>query len=110
MGLGLVTSMLLAFSGMLGLCFGLERHYKQTWQHVPTALVRRTLRTLGWLALLASFAVCMMLWGWAMGPVGWLGLISVLGLAWVFVLPYAGRYSVLLLGIGWSLLGGWALL
>lgn len=105
MGLGLITSALLALSGMLSLCFGLERHYKQTWQYVPTVLVRHTLRTLGWLALTASFAVCVMLWGWAMGPVGWLGLVSVLGLAWVFVLPYAGRYSVLLLGIGWLLLG-----
>ncbi len=35
-------------------------------------------------------------WGWAMGPVGWFGLISLAGLALVFLLPYWPRFATAL--------------
>ena len=54
MSLALSTGLLLAYSGMLGLCLGLERHFKQVWQRVPSLMLRRVLRVGGWLALLAS--------------------------------------------------------
>lgn len=87
MSLLLIVSLLLAFSAMFGLCLGLERHYKELRRRTPSVMTCRTLRSLGWLALAASFATCVQAWGWAMGPVGWLGLVSLAGLALVFLMP-----------------------
>ena len=38
-----------AYIGMLTLCQGLERHYKQVWGKPPAARLRRVLRVAGWL-------------------------------------------------------------
>ncbi|OLS64650.1 DUF3325 domain-containing protein [Pseudomonas putida] len=105
MGVMLSTVLLLAYSGMLGLCLGLERHYKQVWQRVPGPWVRRGLRLGGWLALAASFAASVACWGWAMGPIGWLGLLSLAGLGWVMVLPYRAKGAVVLALVGWLAIG-----
>lgn len=45
----------------------------------------------GWVLLTASFAVSVQVWGWAMGPVAWFGLISLAGLGVAFLLPYSTR-------------------
>lgn len=105
MSLALIASLLLAYSGMLGLCLGLERHFKQIWQLVPSTLIRRVLRVGGWSALAGSFAASVFAWGWAMGPVGWFGLMSLAGITLVLLLPYAARLSIAIAGIGWPVLG-----
>ena len=87
---------LLAYAGMVGLCQGMERHYKQVWQQLPTAAVRRGLRIAGWALLAASFAACVAAWGWAMGPVGWFGQISLAGFALILLLPYRPRLAAVL--------------
>ncbi|CAD5106411.1 DUF3325 domain-containing protein [Zestomonas carbonaria] len=108
MSIALIAGLLLAYGGMLALCLGLERHYKQVWKR-PSSTLRRALRAAGWLALAASFAASVLAWGWAMGPVGWFGLISLAGFALVLLLPYAPRLAVVLAGVGWPLLGVLAL-
>jgi hypothetical protein len=110
MSLTLMSAALLAASGMLSLCLGLERHYKQLLERVPARLVLQGLRVTGWLALAAGFATCVMTWGWAMGPVGWFGLTSLAGLALVMLSPYALRLLMALMGIGWLLVGLLALI
>ena len=110
MNLALMSAALLAWSGMLGLCLGLERHYKQLLERVPTRLGLQSLRITGWLALAASFAASVATWGWAMGPVGWFGLMSVAGLALVMLSPYALRLLMTTMGIGWLVLGLLALI
>ncbi|RMQ43462.1 putative iron uptake protein [Pseudomonas cichorii] len=105
MSIALITSLLLAYSGMLSLCLGLERHYKQLTQRLPSTRLRQMLRISGWLALAGSLFASVQFWGWAMAPVGWLGLISVAGLALVLLLPYAMRLAVAISGAGWVLLG-----
>ncbi|SUD30434.1 iron uptake protein [Pseudomonas fluorescens] len=89
--MALITALLLACAGMAGLCLGLERHYKQLMRHLPSPRRRRGLRGLGWALLAASFAVSVLDWGWAMGPVAWFGLISLAGLSVAFLLPYTTR-------------------
>lgn len=89
--MALIAALLLAYSGMLGLCLGLERHYKQVWHRPPSRASRHTLRVMGWLMLVASFAVSVQVWGWAMGPVGWFGLISMAALTLALLLPYVQR-------------------
>ncbi len=101
MGMMLSTGLLLAYSGMLALCLGLDRHYRQVWQRLPGPWLRRALRLGGWLALGASLASSIAAWGWAMGPIGWFGLISLAGLGLVMLLPYRAKGAV------WLALGGW---
>lgn len=110
MSLPLLSAALLAFSGMLGLCLGLERHYKQLLNARPNAVLLKTLRALGWLALAASFAACVTAWGWAMGPVGWFGMLSLAGLATAFWSTYAIRTLIAMAGVGWLVLGILALI
>ena len=87
-------SLLLAYSSMLALCQGLERHYKQVWGRAPTLGLRRVLRLAGWLLLVASLWASAQAWGWAMGPIGWLGLLSLSGLLLAWLLPYTPRLAV----------------
>jgi hypothetical protein len=94
MSLELILAALLAWVGMSSLCAGLERHFKQLWQRAPSVLTLRTLRAAGWMALAASLATSVAAWGWAMGPVGWFGLVSMAGLAISLLLPYAVRQPV----------------
>ncbi|MFP3515299.1 DUF3325 domain-containing protein [Pseudomonas sp. SIMBA_077] len=83
-----------AYIGMLALCQGLERHYKQVWNKPPSVGLRRLLRTAGWLSLAVSFYCCGLVWGWAMGPIGWCGLISLSGFTLLMLLPYRARLAV----------------
>ena len=87
----LIVALLLACAGMVGLCLGLERHYQQLMRRLPSPMLRRGLRVLGWGMLAASLAVSVLGWGWAMGPVAWFGLMSLAGLGVVFLLPYTTR-------------------
>ncbi len=98
--------LLFAYSGMLALCQGLERHYKQVWGKPCAPWQRKGLRVLGWSALGVSFLLCVAAWGWAMGPVGWFGVISLAGLTLVMLLPYVPRFAVWLGAavVGWGLM------
>ncbi|MES2869113.1 MAG: DUF3325 domain-containing protein [Pseudomonadota bacterium] len=83
-----------AYLGMLALCQGLERHYKHVWNKAPSPGLRRTFRASGWLSLALSFYFCGQAWGWAIGPIGWFGLISVSGFTLLMLLPYRPRLAV----------------
>lgn len=91
-----VGGVLFAYVGMLSLCLGLERHYKQVWGKPGPLWLRRGLRCVGWMALAMSLLLCSAAWGWAMGPVGWLGALSLAGLVLVMLLPYGPRTAVAL--------------
>ncbi len=88
-----MASLWLAYGGMLGLCLGMERHFKQVWQRTPGLMLLRVLRSAGWLGLGLSLVGSVIAWGWAMGPVGWFGLISVAGVGVVLLLPYQPRLA-----------------
>lgn len=88
------AGLLLAYAGMAALCQGLERHFKPVWQRLPSPGLRRALRLGGWALLLASLAACVQAWGWAMGPVGWFGQMSLGGFVLVLLLPYRPRLAL----------------
>lgn len=88
MNLPIVLSSLLAFGGMLTLCLGLERHFKQLLNSKPPRQLLQVLRMAGWLALAASLYTSTIAWGWAMGPVGWFGLVSISGLVLTLLSPF----------------------
>lgn len=101
----LLFAVLLAYSAMVALCMGLERHHKKVWNKQPSALLLHGLRWTGWSLLVASFWVCARGWGWAMGPVGWFGMVSLAGLGLAFSLPYRPQQAAWL-ALGGPLLGG----
>ena len=45
----IIGSLLFAYAGMLGLCQGLERHFKQVWNRPGPRSLRLALRAAGWL-------------------------------------------------------------
>ncbi|MFJ4155632.1 DUF3325 domain-containing protein [Pseudomonas sp. NPDC089752] len=107
----LVTGgVLFAYAGMLGLCQGLERHYKQVWSRACPPLLRVILRAAGWLALLVSLLLCAQAWGWGMGAVAWFAVMSLAGLGLVTLLPYWPRVAVGLAGLvpAWGVLQAFA--
>ncbi|UBM26847.1 DUF3325 domain-containing protein [Pseudomonas sp. p1(2021b)] len=95
----MVGGLLWAYAGMVGLCQGLERHYKQVWGRACPSLLRRSLRGGGWAALAISLLLCAEAWGWAMGPVAWFGMISLAAVVLVLLLPYWPRLAIGLVGL-----------
>jgi len=53
----------------------------------------RSRRLAGSLGLAGAFAASIAAWGWALGPVGWLGLLSATVLPLVLLKPYLIRPS-----------------
>jgi len=94
-----IGALLFAYAGMVGLCQGLERHYKQVWGRTCPQLLRRVLRGAGWAGLLVSLLLCGGVWGWAMGPVAWFGGISLAAVLLVLLLPYWPRSAVAVAGL-----------
>lgn len=89
----LILSPLLALSGMLALCLGLERHFKQLFVRTPHRRFLQGLRVVGWLALIASLFTSATVWGWAIGAVGWFGLVALAGIVVAFAMPYLAKRS-----------------
>lgn len=102
-----IGALLFAYVGMLSLCLGLERHYKQVWGKLGPWWLCSSLRAAGWLALVVSLLLCAAAWGWAMGPVAWLGVLSLAGLGLVMLLPYGPRLAVSLAALlpAWGVWG-----
>lgn len=94
MMLPFVAGLLLAYGGMVGLCQGMERNFRLVWKREPSPVLRHALRTLGAVLLVGSFASCVLARGWAMGPVGWFGAISLAALVLAWLMPYQARLAV----------------
>lgn len=90
------AGLFLAYCAMSALCLGIKRHYKNVWKREPLPYVCATLRVAGWLLLGVGFMACVSSWGWAMGPIGWLGQISLTGLLLVMSLPYRPKLALTL--------------
>jgi hypothetical protein len=82
----------LAFSGMGGLGFAMDRHYEQLTQlrEVP-GRHRLLLRGAGVVLLAAAIFPCLLAWGSSVGVVAWLGFLSAGALPLALLLPYLPR-------------------
>ena len=94
-----LATLTLAYSAWVALSLAMDRHYADIHGRgaEPGALLRQRGRWLGTLALIAAFAVCVRDSGWGIGPVVWLGTMTVAALLLVLQLCYAPR-SVLRTG------------
>ncbi|MFC3606349.1 DUF3325 domain-containing protein [Stutzerimonas tarimensis] len=105
MNLALIASLLLAYAGMLGLCLGMERHWKQLASPRLPAFCRRLCAPLGGGLLGLSIHAASFVWPGGMAVVAWFGLVSLGGLALLMLLPYAPRLALWLPaagGLAWA--------
>lgn len=88
-----LATLALAYSAWVALSLAMDRHYADIHGRgaEPSAAQRRRGRWLGTLALAAALAVCIDNSGWSIGPVAWLGSMTMAALLLVLQLSYAPR-------------------
>ncbi|MCO7488176.1 DUF3325 domain-containing protein [Stenotrophomonas maltophilia] len=86
----MLLALALSFSAFTALSLSMEKHQHDLHGKAAAAPARRVQwRVLGWALLAAAFALCVADHGWAMGPVLWLGAMTLAGVALSFGLyPY----------------------
>jgi Protein of unknown function (DUF3325) len=86
----MLLALTLSFSAFTALSLAMEKHQHDLHGKAAATPARRTQwRVLGWALLTVAFALCVADHGWAMGPVLWLGTMTVGGVALSFGLyPY----------------------
>lgn len=92
----ILSALLLAYAGMVGLAMAMGKHYRQIWQRDPSRGAQRAFRAGGWLCLAAALAICVQASGGPIGTVTWFGLMFVSALSLVFLLAYVARAAALL--------------
>jgi hypothetical protein len=86
-----LASLVLAYSAWQALSLAMDRHYADIHGRgaEPSAQQRQRCRWAGTLALLAALAICVYNSGWGIGPVAWLGTMTMAALLLVLQLCYA---------------------
>ncbi len=86
----MLLALALSFSAFTTLSLSMEKHQHDLHGKAAAAPARRMQwRVLGWALLAAAFALCVADQGWAMGPVQWLGAMTLAGVTLSFGLyPY----------------------
>lgn len=92
----MLLALTLSFSAFTALSLAMEKHQHDL--HGKAAAPPGTgtqWRVLGWVLLAVAFALCVADHGWAIGPVLWLGTMTLGGLALSFGLyPYQPKWIV----------------
>ena len=88
-----LATLALAYSGWIALSLAMDRHYADIYGRgaEPSARLRLRGRWLGTLALTVAFVICVHDNGWGIGPVAWLGTMTIAALLLVLQLCYAPR-------------------
>lgn len=82
----------LAFSGLVALCLGMEKHQLEL-HGAAHAVARRRWAWRGWALVTASFACAIGARGWGIGPILWLVAMTLSGVLIAFgLLPYRPRW------------------
>ncbi len=86
----MLLALTLSFSAFTALSLAMEKHQQDLHGKAAATPARRTQwRVLGWVLLTVAFALCVVEHGWAMGPVLWLGALTLAGVPLAFGLyPY----------------------
>jgi len=88
-----LATLALTYSAWVALSLAMDRHYADIHGRgaEPGAQLRKRGRWLGSLALTLAFIICVRDSGWGIGPVAWLGTMTVAALLLVLQLCYAPR-------------------
>ena len=81
----------LSYAGFLALCLSMPRHYRDVLRKNASDRALTALRIIGWLLLMAVFAVSVAEAGWQVGPVLWVALLTAGALPVSVLLTYAPR-------------------
>lgn len=88
-----LMALALAFGGMAGLAFAMDRHYAQLMQRREAPARHQHALRWGGAALLVLAAVpCEGAWGGSVGAVAWLGFLSAGALPVAWLLPYRPHF------------------
>lgn len=84
----------LSFSAFTALSLAMEKHQLELHGKTPATASQRTRwRWLGWSLLTLAFGLCVWSDGWSLGPVLWLGAMTISGLLIAYGLyPYRPRW------------------
>ena len=82
------TAFLLAIAGCGALALCLHKHHRALFGAPPSRARALALHASGWILLGLSFAACILASSWTIGPVLWLGLLTVATLATALTLTY----------------------
>ena len=82
---------ILAFAGFAALALAMQRHHRALFGRAPGRGTASALRLAGAGGLAAALWACAESWGWAIGSVAWVGVLSAAALAVVLLLALAGR-------------------
>jgi hypothetical protein len=82
---------LAALAGFTALCLAMPRHHRQLRKTAPRRRTQWLLRSTGAAGLALALLFSGQAWGWSIGPVAWLGLLTLAGLTLAFLLPLAER-------------------
>jgi hypothetical protein len=98
----MLLAITLCFSGFTALSLAMDKHQLDLHGKAQAAPARMRLwRWVGWTLLTVAFALCVADHGWALGPVLWLGALTVGGLLIAFGLyPFRPRWIV---PLAWAL-------
>lgn len=90
----MLLALCLSFSAFTALSLAMEKHQLDLHgKQAASASRRRLWSVLGWTLLASAFALAVADHGWAMGPVLWLGAMTVAGLLLAFGLyPWKPRW------------------
>lgn len=103
----MLLALTLSFSAFTALSLAMEKHQLELHGKSAATPARRSQwQVLGWLLLGVAFAICVLDHGWAIGPVLWLGVMTLGGIGLAFGLyPFRPRW-IAPLAIGLPLIGG----
>lgn len=84
----LIVALLASLAGWTGLAMAMPKHFRQLRQRHPDRVTSSALRIVGMLCLGIAYAACGFHWGWIVGPVAWLCVLSATALVLVGLLAY----------------------
>lgn len=92
----MLLSLCVSFTAFAALSLAMEKHQQDLHGRQAALLLRRrSWSVLGWLLLAVAFGLCIGGHGWAMGPVVWLGTLTLSGIALAFGLyPWKPHWVV----------------
>lgn len=78
----------LAIIGFASLALSMHRHHRDLFSCPPSRLRSVGFSLIGWCLLISSFWVCIVSSGWAIGPVLWVGILTIAALIIVLALTF----------------------
>ncbi|WP_198952813.1 MULTISPECIES: DUF3325 domain-containing protein [unclassified Achromobacter] len=85
--------LLLAFAGFGAIAASMDRHYEDLLRREPPVRTRRLLRSVGYAVLALALWPAIHAWGASVGPVLWLGALTMAALPLALLLTYRPAWA-----------------